>query len=215
MGNGRVSANDRSDEFMRLLTEHDRGVLLFILSLVPNWADAEEIHQETNVKLWQEFGKFQSGSDFGKWARTIARYEVLTFRTRERRDWLRMSQRSLDLLTAEVEAAIDNVKPREMALTECVEQLSAFNRELVRLYYTVGRTVREIAANSVARPMRSTRPCNALAPSCASAWIANSARGTGHDRTAHPRWPTFQRASRPRNGVLGRGRNGGTMRATR
>jgi RNA polymerase sigma-70 factor, ECF subfamily len=145
MDAGQVSIDNRLDEFVRLLSEHDRGVLLFILSLVPNWDDAEEIRQETNVKLWQEFNKFQSGTDFGKWARTIARYEVLTFKTRGRRDWLRVSQRSMDLVTAEVEVAIDNTRTRQTALTECVKELSAFNRELVRLYYTVGRKIREIA----------------------------------------------------------------------
>ena len=55
---GEVSANDRSDEFMRLLTEHDRGVFLFILSLVPNWADAEEVHQETNVSSGKSSASF-------------------------------------------------------------------------------------------------------------------------------------------------------------
>ena len=154
MGNGQSSANDRLDEFVRLLTEHDRGVLLFILSLVPSWADAEEIRQETNVKLWQEFGKFQSGSDFGAWARTIAWYEVLTFRERGQRERLRMSQRFLELVAAEAEMAVDRVdqgKARQTTLVECVEELSASNRELVRLHYTVGRKIRDIA-----RELRST-----------------------------------------------------------
>lgn len=138
-------ANDRPDEFVRLLTEHDRDVQLFILSLVPNWADAEEIHQETNIKLWQEFSKYQLGSDFGKWARTIARYEVLTFRTREQRDCLRISQRSVDLVAADAETAIDKARPRQIVMLECIKELDTFNRELIRLYYTAGRKIREIA----------------------------------------------------------------------
>lgn len=145
MGNAQPSNNDRLDEFVRLLTEHDRGVLLFILSLVPNWADAEEIRQETNIRLWQEFGKFRSGSDFGTWARTIARYEVLAFNKREQRSHLRVSQKSIDLLAAKVAAVVEQEKPRSAKLAECVAELSPFGRELVRLYYTVGRKVRDIA----------------------------------------------------------------------
>jgi RNA polymerase sigma-70 factor, ECF subfamily len=150
--NGIVAMNDeqsptdgRSIEFVRLLTQHDRNILLFILSLVPNWTDAEEIQQETNVKLWQEFGKFRLGSDFGAWARTIARYEVLTFRERSRREWLRTSPRFLELVAAEAEATADRPVARQAALAECVEQLSAFGRELLRLHYTLGWKVREIA----------------------------------------------------------------------
>ena len=59
MDNGQPSGADRQDEFVRLLAGHDRAIMLFILSLVPNWADAEEIRQETSVKLWQEFSKFR------------------------------------------------------------------------------------------------------------------------------------------------------------
>lgn len=146
MGDGQPSADGRLDEFVRLLTEHDRGVFLFILSLVPNWADAEEIRQETNIKLWQEFGKYQSGTDFGKWARTIARYQVLAFGKQKQRNGLRINQQSVDLLAAQVAVTADQGKMRLAALAECVEQLSPFNRELVRLHYTVGRKLRDIAS---------------------------------------------------------------------
>jgi RNA polymerase sigma-70 factor, ECF subfamily len=145
MGHKQPLANDSLNEFVRLLTEHDRGVQLFILSLVPNWADAEEIHQETNVKLWQEFGKFRSGSDFGKWARTIARYQVLAYTKREQRNWLRMNQLAMDLVASEVEDAIEQGTKRSAVLAECVDGLNSFNRELVRLHYTVGRKIIDIA----------------------------------------------------------------------
>jgi RNA polymerase sigma-70 factor, ECF subfamily len=65
MGDQQSALNDRLEEFARLFSKHDRSIFLLILSLVPNWADAEEVQQETNVKLWQEFDKFQLGSDFG------------------------------------------------------------------------------------------------------------------------------------------------------
>jgi RNA polymerase sigma-70 factor, ECF subfamily len=138
-------AYDRSTEFVRLLTQHDRGIMLFILSLVPNWTDAEEIQQETNVKLWLEFGKFRAGSDFGAWARTVAWYEVLTFRERNRRQWLLTSTEFLESVAADAAATTDSAGPRQEALAECVEQLGAFGRELLRLHYTMGLKVKVIA----------------------------------------------------------------------
>jgi RNA polymerase sigma-70 factor (ECF subfamily) len=139
-------ASERLDEFVRMLTEHDRGVLLFILSLVPNWADAEEIRQETNLRLWQEFDKFQSGSDFGKWARTIARYQVLAFNKRKQRHGLDMDRQTVDLVAANVAVVVAQGKTRSAALAECVEELRPISRELVRLYYTVGRKINDIAS---------------------------------------------------------------------
>jgi RNA polymerase sigma-70 factor, ECF subfamily len=152
MSDEQSSNSDRLDAFVRLLTEHDRETLLFVLSLVPNWTDAEEIQQETNVKLWQGFDRFELGSDFGAWARTVAWYEVLTFRERKQREWLRTSQRFLDSVAAEVEAASDQAKTRPKALVECMEQLGAFSRELLRLHYTVGRRVRDIARELQSTP---------------------------------------------------------------
>jgi RNA polymerase sigma-70 factor, ECF subfamily len=145
MGIDSPPANDRLTEFVRLLTRHDRSIMLFILSLVPNWTDAEEIQQETNVKLWLEFGKFRAGSDFGAWARTIAWYEVLTFRERNRRQWLLTSAEFLESVAAEAAATADSAEPRQKALAECVEQLSTFSRELLRLHYTMGLKVKVIA----------------------------------------------------------------------
>lgn len=145
MGDQQSALNDRLEEFARLFSKHDRGIFLLILSLVPNWADAEEVQQETNVKLWQEFDKFQLGSDFGAWARTIAWYEVMRFREREQRGRHHASQAFLDLVAAKVATVIDQREDRSITLVECVGELGAFHRELVRLYYTVGRTVKDIA----------------------------------------------------------------------
>lgn len=147
MGNEQLSTNDRRDvnEFTRLLAEQERGILLFILSLVPNWTDADEILQETNIKLWQEFDRFQPGSDFGKWARTVARYQVLAYIKREQRDRLRMSQQSMDLVAAKVAVVVEQGNTRPVMLAECVEELSSFSRELVRLHYTAGQKMRDIA----------------------------------------------------------------------
>jgi RNA polymerase sigma-70 factor (ECF subfamily) len=139
------STPNRVDEFVRLLGEHDRRLSLFILSLVPNWSDAEEIRQETNAKLWQEYGKFRSGSDFGAWARTIAWYEVLKYRERKHRNKQHASQAFLDLVAAKLATVVDQDDSRTIALAECVDELGSYQRELVRLYYTVGCTIKDIA----------------------------------------------------------------------
>lgn len=143
--NGAISASDRSAEFVRLLSEHDRSIFLMILSLVPHWADAEEIRQETNVRLWLEFERFEPGTDFGAWARTVARYQVLAFFERTHRDRLRLGRPLADLVAADVEATVDQAKSRQTVLAECVEELGEMGRELVRLHYTVGRKIIEIA----------------------------------------------------------------------
>ena len=49
------------EEFMRLFGAHRRRLYQFILSLVPNVQDAEDVLQETNIILWRKFGGYQPG----------------------------------------------------------------------------------------------------------------------------------------------------------
>ena len=68
------------EAFMRLFLQSERRILGFILSLVPNLSDAEDLLQETCSIMWNKFEQFENGTDFVAWGISIARYRVLTFR---------------------------------------------------------------------------------------------------------------------------------------
>lgn len=57
--------DDRTREFLRLLGQHERRLRGFILSLVPHWADAEDIAQEVRIRLWEQFDNYDPAKDFG------------------------------------------------------------------------------------------------------------------------------------------------------
>ena len=56
-----MDADARIDEFVRLLAQNQRRLFLYVRTLVPNHADAEEVLQNTNLVLWREFGTFEPG----------------------------------------------------------------------------------------------------------------------------------------------------------
>lgn len=64
--------DDRATEFLRLLNEHERALNAYILTLNPHWADAEDIAQEMRLRLWKQFDKYEPGTDFCAWGRSIA-----------------------------------------------------------------------------------------------------------------------------------------------
>src|SRR5689334_17416818 len=110
----RISPDDRDRRrdpatFVRLLTQHERRVYAFILSLVPSWHDADEILQETNVRLWTEFERFEPGSDFCAWACAIAKYQVLTHRKQQARQRVRFTDEFLDVVAEEMAAEADDL----------------------------------------------------------------------------------------------------------
>jgi RNA polymerase sigma-70 factor (ECF subfamily) len=140
-------ANPRADatQFVRLLTLHERRVYAFILSMVTNWADADEILQETNVRLWNEFDKFTPGSDFGAWACTVARYQVMTFRKKQSRDRLQFTDEFIDAVARESQAD-DDTAARHQALARCTDELSPTHRDLLRAFYEPGASGEAVAA---------------------------------------------------------------------
>ena len=137
---------DRSD-FVRLLTRHERQVYAYILSLVPNWADADEILQETNIRLWDQFDQFKPGTDFGAWARTVAHYQVLTFRKRVGRERLHFSQEFVDAVQTEYDtsASASILDERRDALASCVEKLSPGQQEMLRQAYSHEHSIKDVA----------------------------------------------------------------------
>jgi len=80
-----VETVSETEQFIELLLVHRRRIYAFIAVLVPNAADAEDLLQETSVRMWQNFGKFRPGTDFAAWAFPFARYAALNFHRAARR----------------------------------------------------------------------------------------------------------------------------------
>jgi RNA polymerase sigma-70 factor, ECF subfamily len=87
---------ERVDAFVQLLGQSQRRIFLFVMSMVPNWNEAEEIIQETNLLLWREFDHFQPGTNFAAWACQVALNQVLAWRKRQQRDRVKFSPAFLE-----------------------------------------------------------------------------------------------------------------------
>ena len=68
----RVSLGDR-EAFLLLYQNTDRTVYSFILSIMKNPQDAEEVMQETYMKIWTSASSYQSRGKPLAWIFTIAR----------------------------------------------------------------------------------------------------------------------------------------------
>ncbi len=143
-------SNDPSDvdreEFARLFSRNARRIYGFIMTLVFNHHDAEEVFQNTNVILWNKFADFQPGSNFFAWASRIAYYEVLSLMKQQRRSRT-FSDEALELLANEAIALSDQSTERYEALEECLGRLNATDRQLLQERYYYQRPPKQIAAN--------------------------------------------------------------------
>jgi RNA polymerase sigma-70 factor (ECF subfamily) len=134
MGNSSSSGMDPS-QFLRLFLENERRIYAFIVSILPNLADAEDILQETSILLWQKFDQFQPGSDFVAWACRIAQFRVMKFYERQRRSKLRFDLQAVEAIAKEVLAMGSVLDARHEALANCLEELTSRDRDLVQRRY--------------------------------------------------------------------------------
>jgi RNA polymerase sigma-70 factor, ECF subfamily len=138
-------AKPQQDEFVRLFSVHSQRIYEFILMLVIRRADADEIFQETCLVLWNKFDSYDPTGSFYAWACKIAYLKILALRRASRRLHL-FSEEVLGVLADKALACADELGMRREALDECLERLSAADRELIEQRYYGRCTPKEIAA---------------------------------------------------------------------
>lgn len=154
-----TSGQDRDSvrDFVQLLARHERSLYSYILAHVPNWSDADEVAQETRLRLWEQFDQFEPGSQFGAWARTIAHYQILTYRKQQQRNSIRFSEQAIELLSAEAKIRADELSPRHLALEKCVTELTDGHRELIAQCYSGQEQSMRQVARQLGRTYDATR----------------------------------------------------------
>ncbi len=129
-----------------MLLNGAHGLLLrYVLSLLGNRHDAEDVLQRASVVMWRRFGTFETGSDFIAWATTVAFYEARNFQRITGRSRLEFDDALMQTLAAERAQHVRQWSPRMEALEVCVEKLDAASRELVEAIYTRGMEVGALA----------------------------------------------------------------------
>ena len=134
-----------SEAFLRLFTREQFRIAGFVRSLVMNQVDAGDVLQETSLALWRSFHQYESDRDFFSWSLGVARHQVLKHFRAKRRDRLTFSESLLSDLADETADMLSDDQPRYQALRECVSQLTARQRVLIREFYTDGVAANEIA----------------------------------------------------------------------
>jgi RNA polymerase sigma-70 factor (ECF subfamily) len=133
------------EQFLRLFMESERRIYAFIVSVLPNLTDADDILQETSLILWKKFDQFRPGTDFVAWACRTAQFEVLKFYEKQGRSKLRFDAEGLEILQQEVVVMGPMIEAQQTALARCLERLSDRDRDLLRRRYVDDATPKQIA----------------------------------------------------------------------
>lgn len=127
--------SDRQAEFVQLLNAAHRRLLAYLVSIVGNVQDAEDVLQRASVTMWQKFDGFESGTNFLAWASTIAFYEARNFQRLSARSRLVFSDDLLQTLAEERLQDTDQIEARHEALNSCLQKLDEPARRLLEAAY--------------------------------------------------------------------------------
>ena len=139
------SSSENVERFIRLLAAQERRLNAYILTIVPNWTDAEGLAQEVKARLWQQYADFDSTKDFDVWSWAVVYYFVLTYRQTQGSRPRVLAGDVLEALSEQVMARSEDLDARHEALSVGLKKLERTRRELVMRWYPGQDTSRQIA----------------------------------------------------------------------
>lgn len=141
-----VEGTEDHESFVNLLTEHQLVLRAYIRSMMPGHDEAQDILQETNLVLWRKKAGFQIDTNFRAWACKVARYQVMAWRQKKKRQsWLVFDDDIIELISEELDTTPSELERQHRALEQCKTKLPAHDRELLRRCYVTTTTLRDYA----------------------------------------------------------------------
>lgn len=131
--------------FLSLLMTYQKRLFAFILAMVPNQINAEDILQETVTEMWKKFDDYEVGTNFVAWACTIAKFKILQFRRKQGTSKLQFSDELVNLLQPRSEQIVQSMEDRIDSVKRCIKKLSKKDVLLIRLRYEQDCPVKTIA----------------------------------------------------------------------
>ena len=87
---------DKNKLFLRLFLQNERRLYAYILTLLPNRSDADDVLQEASLVMWDKFDEHTPPDDFAAWGCRIAYFKVLDFYKKCQRSRVKFSQAMLE-----------------------------------------------------------------------------------------------------------------------
>lgn len=137
-----------SKNFSELFEADKNRLYSYIYAFVSDSSAADDIFQDTCLTLWKEFDKFEEGTNFSKWANGIAFNRVLSFRTKQKKYTLGLSDDFLhefrDSLSV-IEDALITSELKWRYLEQCCDALPSSLKPIYNAFYVNNFTAKDIA----------------------------------------------------------------------
>ncbi|WP_437231110.1 sigma-70 family RNA polymerase sigma factor [Planctomicrobium sp. SH661] len=143
---------DRQAEFVSLLAQNYRALYSYAVSLGADLTVADDIMQESSLVLWQQFDRYESGSNFVHWGRVVVRNVYRNHRRSFAHRRYVFSPQLIDKLFETHCVAEELFDVRRTALQQCLKKLSGSELDLVNSFYQEGSSLTAAAQHSGKTP---------------------------------------------------------------
>src|SRR5213079_3578820 len=141
---GRIAAGDRLAMRVLFARYHVR-VFRFVVRLVRDETNAEDVISEVFLDVWRQAGRFEGRSTVSTWLLAIARFKAISALRRRRDEGLdEETAAAIEDLSDNPATALEK-KDKSAMLRKCLAGLSAEHREIVDLVYYHEKSVEEAA----------------------------------------------------------------------
>jgi RNA polymerase sigma-70 factor (ECF subfamily) len=152
---------DRQQQFTERFVSCDRRLFGFVMTLLPNFDEAEEAYQETCMRVWAKWDSYDQSRDFLTWACGFAKNVVRELRQKKFHTQSLLSEQAMERI-AEARFRLDATSEASQSrLADCLNELSSEQRNLVARHYAGEESLKAIAeelqATTAAMYMRISR----------------------------------------------------------
>ena len=137
---------------MRLFTQNSRQVYAYICSLLPRLEEVDDVYQETSMKLWQNFDRYEPGTNFGAWATRVAYFQVMAYRKKRQSSKLEFSNEFIDAVALDASEGLVQREKERCLLQKCLGKLRPKDSQLIRCRYEMGQSIKALAVQ-IGRPV--------------------------------------------------------------
>ena len=137
-----------ANAFTSLVNSYKNMVFTLTLRMLKNREEAEEVAQDTFIKMYKSLNKFKGDSKFSTWVYRIA-YNTSLDRLKKNKKYI--NNVAIDEYTEQHIKTLGNAldilenKEKQLAIQKCISLLSADDSFLLTLYYFEEQNLEEIS----------------------------------------------------------------------
>lgn len=136
----------QADGFLNCLMQKQMRIYAFILSMVRNYEDADDILQDTVNTMWQKYPESQPINDFVGWGIQIAHYKILDYRKKQKGNrHIQYSSELFEKMLPVIKETDRCADVRLEKLKNCLKRLGPRESKFIELRYYQDLKPRQIS----------------------------------------------------------------------